>query len=194
MSRNASRARRARVTAAVAAVLVAGLTLAACSAPEDFWAVNEVSALEADIPQTTDELLSRAEAVVVGTITEAKPGPQQPSGSSDKDVPPIETVDLVIDVESTLKGAPGASLTVSMATGHAGTRALDDAEGQRILWFLTKDETLDRYLTASSRGAWGVDDGAVVTLRDPVGTDDVVPAGVTTLDAAADVVRALLAG
>ncbi len=186
MTRGNTTGIRSRVAIAAAACILAACSPSADPAtPASFWqGFSRDAVLEANPPQSTEDLADRSTLIVTGSIHKVEPGPE-----THRDFPEGEAVEysavVTVDVKDVLKGTwKDATIPVHMfSAGPVDSSALDLPK-EDGLWFLEPAGIADYYMATASAGVWMEQDGSLTTVRDPAQAELVIPQGVETIDEA----------
>jgi hypothetical protein len=133
-----------------------------------FWDMHRGSALEVDPPQNLQDLVNKAEVIVVGPIEKVSSGPVDIHHLPEGDIVNESTV-LTIRTDRTLKGQADETVQVWMSGPAQGPTATKILGTESTTWFLEPSGVKGLAIMVSELGVVGPNDhGRVVTLRSPV--------------------------
>jgi hypothetical protein len=145
-----------------------------------FWDAYGSPALEVDPPQSLDDLVDKAEVIVVGPIEEVAAGPERIDRLPEGDIVNESTV-LTVRVDRTLKGQAGETIRVWMSGPAQGPTATKILGTESTTWFLEPSDVEGLDIMVSQLGVVGPNDqGRVVTLRSPEETPVIVDQAVAS--------------
>lgn len=155
------------------AIPVALLIMTGCAADaqnpssDEFWAGVQVTGLEADTPESIEELVDQSNLIVTGTIVDVSRGPVEEAGFDDYS--PIAQLDVKVD--QVLAGEETAS-TVKVIVARqelVSVEDLADSIPQEPVTMFLMDAGYSDYYSPSARIGIVAEksDGSLESVRDP---------------------------